>query len=114
AGMDETAAMDLMVEGGFQEPDEARAKWLRARLTSTQLCTYYLGSLEMWDMEVAARQRAAAAAGAGAGAAAVPAQRIVGDLGETPGFDYRRHLESVISHGSPPVKWVARILQERA
>jgi len=114
AGMDETAAMELMVEGGFQEPDEARAKWLRARLTSTQLCTYYLGSLEMWDMEVAARQRAAVAAGAGAGAAAVPAQRIVGDLGETPGFDYRRHLESVISHGSPPVKWVARILQERA
>ncbi|MDQ3493494.1 MAG: DUF885 domain-containing protein [Chloroflexota bacterium] len=111
-GMDEAAAMELMVEGGFQEPDEARAKWLRARLTSTQLCTYYLGSLEMWDMEVAARNRAAVAAGAGP--EAVPAQRIVGDLGETPGFAYREHLEAVISQGSPPAKWVARILAERA
>ncbi|MBA3850932.1 MAG: DUF885 domain-containing protein [Chloroflexi bacterium] len=111
AGMDEAAAMELMVEGGFQEPDEARAKWLRARLTSTQLCTYYLGSLEMWDMEVAARQRAALASGAGLDA--VPAQRIVGDLGETPGFEYRAHLESVIRHGSPPIKWVARILGHR-
>jgi uncharacterized protein (DUF885 family) len=109
--MDEQAAMDLMVKGGFQEPDEARAKWLRARLTSTQLCTYYLGSLEMWDLEVAARRRAATAAGASADA--VPAQRVVGGLGDTPGFVYRDHLEAVISHGSPAIKWVARILDRQ-
>ncbi len=108
--MDEAAAMDLMLRGGFQEPDEARGKWLRARITSTQLCTYYLGSLEMWDMEVAARQAAAVAAGAGPDA--VPDQKIVGQLGQTPGFDYRRHLESVISHGTPAIKWVARILAD--
>jgi hypothetical protein len=111
-GMDEQQAMDLMVGGGFQEQDEARAKWLRARLTSTQLSTYYLGSLGMWDLEIEARQRAARAAGAPDDA--VPAQRVVGGLGETPGFDYRRHLESVISHGSPPIKWVRRILAEGA
>ncbi len=40
ADMTETEAMDLMVAGGFQEEDEARRKWLRARLTSTQLSTY--------------------------------------------------------------------------
>jgi uncharacterized protein (DUF885 family) len=108
AGMTEQQAMELMVSGGFQEEDEARAKWLRARLTSTQLSTYYLGSLEMWDLEVDARRQAALAAGAGADA--VPDQRVVGNLGETPGFDYRRHLESVISHGTPPIKWVRRIL----
>ena len=106
AGMTEQEAMDMMVRGGFQEEDEARAKWLRARLTSTQLSTYYLGALEMWDMEVAARKRAAVAAGAGEDA--VPPQRIAGGLGETPGFDYRAHLESVISHGTPPIKWVRR------
>ncbi|HSH21155.1 MAG TPA: DUF885 domain-containing protein [Candidatus Caenarcaniphilales bacterium] len=108
AGMTEQEAMDLMVNGGFQEEDEARAKWLRARLTSTQLSTYYLGSLEMWDLEVEARRRAAVEAGAGPDA--VPAQQVVGGLGETPGFDYRRHLEAVISHGTPPIKWVRRIL----
>jgi hypothetical protein len=111
-GMTEEEAVDLMVRGGFQEADEARAKWLRARLTSTQLSTYYLGSLEMWDMEVEARKRAAVAAGAGEDA--VPQQRVVGELGETPGFDYRAHLEAVISHGTPPTKWVRRILREAA
>lgn len=108
AGMTEQEAMELMVGGGFQEEHEARAKYLRARLTSTQLSTYYLGSLEMWDMEVDARIRAAKAAGADA--SAVPAQQVVGGLGDTPGFDHRRHLEAVISHGSPPIKWVRRIL----
>jgi uncharacterized protein (DUF885 family) len=108
AGMTEDEAMSLMVDGGFQEEDEARAKWLRARLTSTQLSTYYLGSVEMWDMEVEARRRAAR--GAGESADVVPPQRVVGGMGDTPGFDYRSHLESVISHGTPPIKWVSRIL----
>jgi uncharacterized protein (DUF885 family) len=112
AGMTEDEGMDLMLRTGFQEHDEARRKWLRACLTSTQLCTYYLGSIEMWDMEVEARKRAAARAGAGP--ESVPPQRIAGGMGETPGFDYRTHLESVISHGSPPIKWVSRILSEGA
>ena len=109
-GMTEEQAMSLMVDGGFQEQTEATAKWLRARLTSTQLCTYYLGSIEMWGMEVAARQRAAVAAGRSA--ESVPAQRIAGGFGWTPDFDYRAHLESVISHGNPPIKWVSQILSD--
>ncbi len=107
-GMSEEQVLDLMVNGGFQEEDEARAKWLRARLTSTQLCTYYTGSLEMWNLEIEARRRAAT--GAGESPDTLPEQRIVGGLGETPGFDYRSHLESVISHGTPPIRWVGRIL----
>ena len=109
-GMTEQAAMDMMVRGGFQEEDEARRKWLRARLTSTQLCTYYVGSVEMWEMEVEARRRAAVVAGRSADS--VPPQRIAGGFGRTADFDYRAHLESVISHGSPPIKWVRRILFE--
>ncbi len=109
-GMTEDEALDLMIRGGFQEEDEARAKWLRARLTSTQLSTYYLGSLEMWDLEVEARRLAARAAGARDDA--VPPQRVVGGMGETPGFDYRRHLEAVVSHGTPPIRWVRRILAD--
>ena len=108
AGMAEDEAMAMMVEGGFQEQDEAHTKYLRARLTSTQLSTYYLGSIEMWDLEVEGRRRAAVAAGADADA--VPPQRIAGGLGTSPGFDYRAYLESVIAHGSPPIKWVRRAL----
>jgi uncharacterized protein (DUF885 family) len=107
-GMDEAAAMRLMVDGAFQEEQEARAKYLRGRLSSTQLSTYYVGSLEMWDLELAARRRAAEQAGAGADA--VPEPALVGGFGATPGFDRRRHLEAVISHGSPPIHWVRSLL----
>ncbi|HET7676843.1 MAG TPA: DUF885 domain-containing protein [Candidatus Limnocylindrales bacterium] len=108
AELSEHEAMDLMVRRSFQEEQEARAKWLRARLTSTQLCTYYLGSLEFWELEVAVRRRAALATGASA--ESVPEQRVVGGLGDTPGFDYTEHLEAVLSHGTPPIKWARRIV----
>jgi uncharacterized protein (DUF885 family) len=111
-GMGEEEALRLMVEGAFQEEQEARAKYLRARLSSTQLCTYYVGSLEMWDVEIEARRRAAA--NAGAGPAAVPAPRLVGGFGESPGFDRRAHLEAVIAHGTPPIRWLRRILFDAA
>jgi uncharacterized protein (DUF885 family) len=104
----EEEALDLMVRGAWQEPDEARGKWLRARISSTQLSTYYVGSLEMWDLEVEVRRRAALAVGAAVDA--VPAQRVAGGLGATPGFDQRAHLEAVISHGTPAIKWCRRIL----
>ena len=64
----------------------------------------------MWEVDVAARRRAAIAAGDPRGASAVPEPRVVGGLGETPGFVYRRHLEEVIGHGSPPTSLLKRIL----
>jgi len=107
-GMTEAEAMALMVDGAWQEADEARGKWLRARISSTQLSTYFVGSLEMWDLELAARRRAAVAAGGSA--ADVPAQHIAGGIGDSPGFDQRAHLEEVISHGTPPIKWCRRLM----
>src|SRR5262245_47925219 len=109
-GMTEDEAVSLMVDGGFQEEAEARAKFDRARLSSTQLSTYFAGSNEMWDIEREVRRRAAAASGDPRGAAAVPEPRVVGGFGETPGFTYRPHLESVISHGTPPTSLLRRIL----
>jgi uncharacterized protein (DUF885 family) len=111
-GMTGDEAVALMVEGGFQEESEARAKFDRARLSSTQLSTYYAGSLEMWDIELEARRRAAIASGDPRGAAAVPEPRIVGELGETPGFVYREHLERVIGRGEPPTSLLKRLLFE--
>jgi hypothetical protein len=108
--MTEQEAMDLMVKGGFQEESEARKKWDRARLSSTQLSTYFVGSMEMWSLERERRVRAAVASGDPRGAAAVPVPRVVGGFGDTPGFDYKAHLESVIAHGSPPIPLIRRIL----
>jgi uncharacterized protein (DUF885 family) len=84
--MSEDEAMAMMVDGGFQERSEATEKWSRARLSSTQLCEYYLGSVEMTELEREARRR-------------------TGD-----GFVWRPFLESVISHGTPPMPVIRDIL----
>ncbi|MEO8230083.1 MAG: DUF885 domain-containing protein [Chloroflexota bacterium] len=108
--MTEDEAVELMVDGGFQEEAEARNKYNRARLSSTQLSTYFIGSMAMWELEVAVRRRLAEAIG-GAGAAAAVAERALpGGLGDTPGFAYRRHLEAVVSHSSPPVPLLRRLV----
>ena len=64
----------------------------------------------MWDIDREARVRAAIASGDPRGASAVPGPRVVGGFGETPGFVYRTHLESVIGHGAPPTSLLRRIL----
>jgi uncharacterized protein (DUF885 family) len=110
AGMSGDEAVSFMIDGGFQEEAEARAKFDRARLSSTQLSTYFAGSLEMWAIEQEVRRRASIASGDPRGAAAVPEPRVVGAFGETPGFTYRPHLESVLSHGAPSTSLLRRIL----
>jgi uncharacterized protein (DUF885 family) len=87
--MDEAEAMRLMVDGGFQEIGEATNKWDRARLSSTQLCEYFLGGVEMQGLEREARRRAAA---------------------EGREFVYRPFLESVLAHGSPSLPVIRDIL----
>jgi uncharacterized protein (DUF885 family) len=84
--MTEDEAMALMVDGGFQERSEASEKWNRARLSSTQLCSYYLGSVEMTELENEERRRK-------------------GDA-----FEWRPFLESVVSHGTPPMPVIRDIL----
>jgi uncharacterized protein (DUF885 family) len=84
--MTEEEAMAMMVDGGFQEQSEASEKWNRARLSSTQLCSYFLGGVEMTELEKEARRRA-------------------GD-----GFEWRPFLESVVSHGTPPMPVIRDIL----
>jgi uncharacterized protein (DUF885 family) len=87
--MTEQEAMELMVDGGFQEDGEAINKWDRARLSSTQLCEYFLGSVEMHALEAEERRRAAA---------------------EGREFVYRPYLESVLAHGTPSIPVIRDIL----
>ena len=107
-GMTSADALALMVDGAFQERSEAEAKDERARLTATQLSTYFLGSVGCWDIEDEARRRAAEASGAGR--ASVPSPALVGGYPPTAGFNERGHLEAVISHGEPPIPLLRRIL----
>ncbi|MFL5312920.1 MAG: DUF885 domain-containing protein [Myxococcales bacterium] len=52
-GMSEQEAIARMKNDAFQEDGEAVGKWKRARLSSTQLSTYYVGNAEMNDIRAA-------------------------------------------------------------
>ena len=87
-GMSREEAMKLMLETGFQEEREAAGKWVRAQLTSAQLSTYFVGYQEHSDMRAEAERR-----------------------GGT-GFDVRKYHDTVLSFGSPPVRFVRALLFE--
>jgi len=84
--MSEKEAMDLMEKEGFQQEGEAVAKWKRARLTSAQLSTYFVGVSEQLDL----RDRAKAKAGGS--------------------FDLKKYHDSALAFGSPPAKYVRQLL----
>jgi uncharacterized protein (DUF885 family) len=84
--MNEQQAMDLMMKETFQEEGEAVAKWKRARLSSAQLSTYFVGVSEHLDLRAAAQKK----------------------LGKN--FDLRKYNDQVISYGSPPVKYVRELM----
>lgn len=106
AGMTEDEAVSLMVDGGFQEEAEARNKYNRARLSSTQLSTYFVGSGQFWDIEREVRRRAAGGEGV------VAERALPGGFGSTTGFEYRPFLEGILSHGTPPTSLLKRIVLE--
>lgn len=84
--MSEQEAMDLMTKEAFQQEGEAVAKWKRARLTSTQLSTYFVGVSEHLDLRDLAKKKAGAS------------------------FDRKKYNDQVISYGSPPVKYVRELM----
>ena len=84
--MTEKEAMDLMMKETFQQEGEAVAKWKRARLTSAQLSTYFVGGTEHLDLRAAEKQK----------------------LGKD--FDLKKYNDQVVSFGSPPVKYVRELM----
>jgi uncharacterized protein (DUF885 family) len=84
--MSEREAMDLMMKDTFQQEGEAVAKWKRARLTSVQLSSYFVGATEHLNLRAAEQTK----------------------LGKD--FDLKRYNDQVISYGSPPVKYVRELM----
>ena len=84
--MTEQQAMDLMTKATFQEQGEATLKWKRARLTSAQLSTYFVGVSEHLDLRAAAQKK----------------------FGKD--FDLKKYNDQVISYDSPPVKYVRELM----
>ncbi|MCF7975842.1 MAG: DUF885 domain-containing protein [Phycisphaerae bacterium] len=83
-------AMTLMMEDTFQEEREAAAKWVRAQLTSAQLSTYFVGTLEHFDLR----------------------RDIETAWGDD--FDLKTYHDTILSFGSPPVQMVRALILNQA
>ena len=80
--------MRLMTHDTFQQEREAAGKWVRAQLTSAQLPTYFVGVQE----HLALREEARKAWGTD--------------------FTLKRYHDTVLSYGSPPVRYVRELMFE--
>jgi hypothetical protein len=88
--LDDAGAMELLTAGAFQEEAEAQGKLTRAKVTSGQLCSYFVGGAELADLYAEARRAEGAA------------------------FDGRRFHQRLLSHGTPTVDVVRRALADDA
>jgi len=87
-GMSQEDAMKMMTVKTFQEEREAAGKWVRAQLTSAQLPTYFVGWQEHLDLRKETEKR-------------------WGDK-----FDLKRYHDTVLSFGSPPVRYARELMLE--
>jgi len=89
ANMTDDEAMTLMVEGAFQSEGEARLKVIRAKQSSTQLSTYFVGRMAHYRLR----------------------QSVEREMGEK--FDLGRFHEAVLNEGSIPVKYLPEVVRAR-
>jgi uncharacterized protein (DUF885 family) len=87
--MTDDEAMKLMVEGAFQSEGEARLKVIRAKQSSTQLSTYFVGRMAHYRLRLAVQR----------------------EMGEQ--FQLGRFHEAVLEEGSIPVKYLPELVRER-
>ena len=88
-GMTDDAALKLMVEGAFQTESEAKLKVIRAKQSSCQLSTYFVGRTAFCRLR----------------------QSVQRELGKD--FDLGRFHEAVLDHGTIPVKHLPTLVRER-
>jgi uncharacterized protein (DUF885 family) len=86
-GMEQDAAMDLLVRQAFQTRREAEEKWRRVTLSSVQLTSYFSGYAEIMALR---EQRKA-------------------KLGER--FDLKQFHDQFLSYGNAPVKMIGELMQ---
>jgi uncharacterized protein (DUF885 family) len=87
--MTDDEAMKLMVEGAFQSEGEARLKVIRAKQSSTQLSTYFVGRMAHYRLR----------------------QAVQSEMGEQ--FQLGRFHEAVLNEGSIPVKYLPELVRAR-
>jgi uncharacterized protein (DUF885 family) len=87
-GMTREAAMELMVNGAFQQEREAAGKWVRAQLSSAQLPTYFVGWAEHHELRKAVKAKWGAS------------------------FTERKYHDQALSYGSPSGRYVLQLMTD--
>jgi uncharacterized protein (DUF885 family) len=86
--MTDAEAMDLLVGRAFQTEGEAVGKIIRAKQTSCQLSTYFVGRTAFYRLR----------------------QKIQREMGDR--FDLARFHEAALSHGTIPVKYLPELVRK--
>jgi uncharacterized protein (DUF885 family) len=86
-GMTDAAALDLLMGRAFQTEGEAVGKIIRAKQTSCQLSTYFVGRMAFCRLR----------------------QSLQRELGDR--FDLGRYHEAVLAHGTIPVKFLPELVR---
>ena len=85
-GMTEEEALHFLINEAFQQEAEARGKWKRVQVTSVQLCSYFTGFMEIYDLR----------------------EELKTKLGED--FSLKSFHEKFLSYGSAPVKYIRGLM----
>jgi uncharacterized protein (DUF885 family) len=88
-GLSDEEAMRFLTQDVYQSEGEAAGKAIRAKLSSCQLSTYFVGRMAFYRLRQAV-------------------QREQGDR-----FDLGRYHEAVLAHGTLPVKYLPELVRER-
>jgi uncharacterized protein (DUF885 family) len=87
--MTDAQALQFLTERAFQSEGEALGKLVRAKQTSCQLSTYFVGRTAFYRLR----------------------QKVQRELGDR--FDLGRYHEAVLDHGTLPVKYLPELVRER-
>ena len=84
--MSKEAALNLLINEAFQQKAEAEGKWRRVSVTQVQLCSYFSGYSEIYDLREELKKQA-------------------GDK-----FNLKQFHEKFLSYGSAPVKYIKELM----
>ena len=87
--MSKEDAIELMTREGFQQQAEADGKWKRATLSQVQLCSYYTGFNEIYELREMIKKK------------------------EGVKFSLKAFHEKFLSYGSAPVKYIKELMLEK-
>jgi uncharacterized protein (DUF885 family) len=86
--MTQKEAMHLLVDEAFQQQAEAEGKWRRVSVTQVQLCSYFTGYTEIYDLREELKKK----------------------MGSS--FNLKKFHEKFLSYGSAPVKYIKEMMEQ--